>query len=84
MQKIIRIGTRESKLALWQANKVRTELAELGYEAVLVPIKSTGDIILDKPLYELGVTGIFTKNLDIAMLKMYLQLYRKVLCRRQF
>ena len=68
MQKIIRIGTRESKLALWQANKVRTELAELGYEAVLVPIKSTGDIVLDKPLYELGVTGIFTKNLDIAML----------------
>ena len=68
MQKIIRIGTRESKLALWQANKVRTELAELGYESVLVPIKSTGDIILDKPLYELGVTGIFTKNLDIAML----------------
>jgi len=68
MQKIIRIGTRESKLALWQANKVRAELAELGYESVLVPIKSTGDIVLDKPLYELGVTGIFTKNLDIAML----------------
>ena len=68
MQKIIRIGTRESKLALWQANKVRAELSELGYESVLVPIKSTGDIVLDKPLYELGVTGIFTKNLDIAML----------------
>jgi porphobilinogen deaminase len=68
MQKIIRIGTRESKLALWQANKVRAELAELGYESVLVPIKSAGDIVLDKPLYELGVTGIFTKNLDIAML----------------
>ena len=47
MQKIIRIGTRESKLALWQANKVRAELAELGYESVLVPIKSTGDIVLD-------------------------------------
>ena len=68
MQKIIRIGTRESKLALWQANKVRAELAELGYESILVPIKSAGDIVLDKPLYELGVTGIFTKNLDIAML----------------
>jgi hydroxymethylbilane synthase len=68
MQKIIRIGTRDSQLALWQANKVRKELAELGYESVLVPIKSTGDIILDKPLYELGITGIFTKNLDIAML----------------
>jgi hydroxymethylbilane synthase len=68
MQKIIRIGTRESQLALWQANKVRKELEELGYETKIVPIKSTGDIILDKPLYELGITGIFTKNLDIAML----------------
>lgn len=68
MQKIIRIGTRESKLALWQANKVRKELEVLGYQSVIVPIKSIGDIILDKPLYELGVTGVFTKNLDIAML----------------
>ncbi|MFK8058526.1 MAG: hydroxymethylbilane synthase [Polaribacter sp.] len=68
MQKIIRIGTRESQLALWQANKVRKELEELGYQTQIVPIKSTGDIILDKPLYELGITGIFTKNLDIAML----------------
>ena len=68
MQKTIRIGTRESQLALWQANKVRKELEELGYETQIVPIKSTGDIILDKPLYELGITGIFTKNLDVAML----------------
>lgn len=68
MQKIIRIGTRESELALWQANKVRKQLEELGYETEIVPIKSTGDIILDQPLYELGITGIFTKNLDIAML----------------
>lgn len=68
MQKTIRIGTRESQLALWQANKVRKELEELGYQTQIVPIKSTGDIILDKPLYELGITGIFTKNLDVAML----------------
>ena len=68
MQKIIRIGTRESQLALWQANKVRKELDALGYETEIVPIKSTGDIVLDKPLYELGITGIFTKNLDIALL----------------
>ncbi|MBU3010113.1 hydroxymethylbilane synthase [Polaribacter vadi] len=68
MQKTIRIGTRDSQLALWQANKVRKELIELGYESEIVPIKSTGDIVLDKPLYELGITGIFTKNLDIAML----------------
>ncbi|QTD37539.1 hydroxymethylbilane synthase [Polaribacter batillariae] len=68
MQKIIRIGTRDSQLALWQANKVRKELTELGYESEIVPIKSVGDIVLDKPLYELGITGVFTKNLDIAML----------------
>ena len=68
MQKIIRIGTRDSQLALWQAHKVKKELQELGYESELVPVKSLGDIILDKPLYELGVTGIFTKSLDVAML----------------
>ena len=68
MQKIIRIGTRDSQLALWQANKVRKELTELGYDSEIVPIKSVGDIVLDKPLYELGITGVFTKNLDIAML----------------
>ena len=65
----IRIGTRESELALWQANKVKTELETLGYEAVLVPVKSAGDIELEKPLYEMGITGIFTKSLDVALLK---------------
>ncbi len=64
----IRIGTRASELALWQANKVRKMLEKLGYQTEVVPIKSTGDIVLDKPLYELGITGIFTRNLDIAML----------------
>lgn len=69
MQKIIKIGTRDSQLAFWQANKVRKELEALGYETEIVPIKSTGDIVLDKPLYELGITGIFTKNLDLALLE---------------
>ena len=68
MQQTIRIGTRDSQLALWQANKVKKELEELGYQGVIVPIKSTGDLILDKPLHELGITGVFTKNLDIALL----------------
>ena len=68
MKKTIRIGTRDSQLALWQANKVRKELIELGFQSVLVPVKSLGDIVLDKPLYELGVAGVFTKNLDLAML----------------
>jgi len=68
MSKIIRIGTRDSQLALWQAKTVQSQLEQLGYKTLIVPVKSTGDIVLDKPLYELGITGIFTKTLDIAML----------------
>lgn len=68
MNKVIRIGTRESQLALWQANLVKDLLSTQGYTAELVPIKSEGDIDLVTPLYEIGVQGIFTKSLDIAML----------------
>ncbi|MCV6630337.1 MAG: hydroxymethylbilane synthase [Flavobacteriaceae bacterium] len=68
MNKTIRIGTRDSELALWQAKTVQGHLEALGYTTTLVPVKSTGDLILDKPLYELGITGIFTKTLDVAML----------------
>ena len=69
MSKIIRIGTRDSELALWQANTVKNKLEALGHQTTLVPVKSTGDLVLDKPLYELGITGIFTKTLDVAMLR---------------
>jgi len=68
MQKVIRIGTRDSQLALWQAKKVQRLLNELEYQSEIVPIKSTGDIVLNKPIYELGITGVFTRNLDIALL----------------
>jgi hydroxymethylbilane synthase len=68
MPKTIKIGTRDSELALWQANIVKQQLENLGYQTELVPVKSTGDLVLDKPLYELGITGIFTRTLDIAML----------------
>lgn len=68
MSKLIRIGTRDSELALWQAKTVQQQLEHLGHKTVLVPVKSTGDIVLDKPIYELGITGVFTKTLDIAML----------------
>ncbi|MGB0896956.1 MAG: hydroxymethylbilane synthase [Flavobacteriaceae bacterium] len=68
MNKVIRIGTRDSQLALWQAETVQQKLENLGYKTELVPVKSTGDVVLDKPLYELGITGIFTKTLDVAML----------------
>lgn len=66
--KTIRIGTRDSELALWQAHTVQKKLQDLGYTTEIIAVKSDGDIILDKPLYELGITGIFTKTLDVAMI----------------
>lgn len=67
-EKTIRIGTRDSELALWQANTVQKKLNDLGYKTQIIAVKSQGDLLLDKPLYELGITGIFTKTLDIAMI----------------
>jgi hydroxymethylbilane synthase len=68
MNKVIRIGTRESQLAVWQATQVQNLLTQLGFAAELVYIKSEGDIDLKTPLYEMGVQGIFTRSLDIALL----------------
>src|SRR5690349_19903950 len=68
MNKVIRIGTRESQLAVWQANQVKDLLTQHGFTAELVYIKSEGDIDLKTPLYEMGVQGIFTRSLDIALL----------------
>jgi hydroxymethylbilane synthase len=66
--KLIRIGTRESQLAVWQANQVKELLLSRGAECELILIKSEGDMDLKTPLYEMGVTGIFTRALDIALL----------------
>jgi hydroxymethylbilane synthase len=68
MDKLIRIGTRESQLAVWQATTVKELLNTNGYKAELVHIKSEGDTDLKTPLYEIGVQGIFTRALDIALL----------------
>src|SRR5688572_20309556 len=68
MKKIIRIGTRESQLAVWQATLVQQLLAKQGITSELVYIKSEGDIDLKTPLYEIGVQGIFTRSLDMALL----------------
>jgi hydroxymethylbilane synthase len=68
MGKLIRIGTRESQLAVWQASLVQQLLKELGIPSELVFIKSEGDIDLQTPLYEMGVQGVFTRALDIALL----------------
>jgi hydroxymethylbilane synthase len=68
MGQIIRIGTRESQLAVWQATTVKELLAQHGFPAELVYIKSEGDLDLKTPLYEMGVQGIFTRSLDLALL----------------
>jgi len=53
MTKTIRIGTRDSELALWQAHTVQKQLQDLGYATEIIAVKSDGDLILDNPLYEL-------------------------------
>lgn len=68
MKKNIRIGTRESQLAVWQATQVKDLLSQYGFPSELVYIKSEGDIDLKTPLYEMGVQGIFTRSLDAALL----------------
>lgn len=64
----IKIGTRESELAVWQATLIKTHLLKTGFDAELIYIKSEGDEDTVTPLYELGVQGIFTKTLDAALL----------------
>ena len=70
-QPILRIATRESALALWQANYVKDRLeaahAELTVE--LVPMTTKGDQILDTPLAKVGGKGLFVKELEVAMLE---------------
>lgn len=64
----LRIGSRGSKLALWQAEWVKAELAKRGHAAEIVIIKTTGDKILDVPLARIGGKGVFTKEIEEALL----------------
>jgi hydroxymethylbilane synthase len=68
--KIIRIGTRGSQLALYQAEKVKSEidLLNLGYTVEIVVIKTKGDKILDTALSKIGDKGLFTKEIENALL----------------
>lgn len=70
MSKTLRIGTRGSALALWQANHVAHQLESLheGLKTELVIYKTMGDHILDRPLAEIGGKGLFTKELEVALL----------------
>ncbi|WP_026750364.1 hydroxymethylbilane synthase [Sediminibacterium sp. C3] len=66
--KTIRIGTRTSPLAMWQANAVKDALLSKGYRALCIGIESSGDLDLKTPLYAMGIAGVFTKELDTALL----------------
>ncbi|HYR21234.1 MAG TPA: hydroxymethylbilane synthase, partial [Myxococcales bacterium] len=63
----LRIATRKSPLAIWQAERVRDLLAARGQPAELVRITTTGDRILDRPLAEVGGKGLFVKELEEAL-----------------
>ncbi len=67
----LRIGTRSSPLALWQAEHIKSELLKFGEVGAieLVKIKTTGDKILDVPLAKVGGKGLFTKEIEEAMLR---------------
>jgi len=69
--KQMRIGTRASQLALWQANWVKSELEKKypGMEVTLTKIKTIGDKILDVPLAQVGGKGLFVKEIEEAMLR---------------
>src|SRR5205823_5830592 len=66
----LRLGTRGSALALWQANWTKSQLEQRWPDLAveLVPIKTTGDKILDVPLAKVGGKGLFTKEIDEALL----------------
>ncbi len=69
MKHPIRIGTRDSELATWQAKLVEERLQQLGHNTEIVFIKSEGDLDLTTPLTEMGGKGVFTKALDDALLE---------------
>lgn len=70
-EQIIRIATRHSPLAMWQANFVKAELLKYHPHLIveLLPMKTKGDKILDTPLAKVGGKGLFVKELEVAMLE---------------
>lgn len=68
-RKSLKIGSRGSQLALWQANWTKAQLEEKGLQAEIVKIKTTGDKILDVPLAKVGGKGLFVKEIEEALIK---------------
>jgi hydroxymethylbilane synthase len=69
MSRTVRIGTRGSQLALWQANEVSKHLAERDYQTQIVPFKTTADKRQDVPLASIGGKGLWVKELEEALLR---------------
>src|SRR4030081_3638418 len=63
----LRIGSRGSQLALWQANHVAARLREQGHDVNIEVIKTTGDKITDVALAKVGTKGMFTKEIEEAL-----------------
>jgi len=74
MASSLTLGTRGSKLALWQAHHVQHALQAAGHAVAIQEISTKGDRILDTPLAEIGDKGLFTKELDVALLNGEIQL----------
>src|SRR6267378_1361880 len=64
---LLRIGSRGSQLALWQANHIRRLLETRGHEITIEIIHTTGDKITDVPLAKVGTKGMFTKEIEEAL-----------------
>jgi hydroxymethylbilane synthase len=65
----LRIGTRKSKLALWQANFIKEKLEKRGHKVELVLITTSGDKIQDVPLAKIGGKGLFVKEIEEALMR---------------
>jgi hydroxymethylbilane synthase len=68
MDKLIRIGTRGSKLALWQANYVADLIKPSGYQTEIIPIETRGDKILNVSIAKIGSKGVFTEEIEEKLL----------------
>ena len=68
MRKVFKIGTRGSKLALWQAEHVASLIKPSGYETVIVPIETRGDKILNVSISKIGSKGVFTEEIEAKLL----------------
>ena len=67
-QQLVKIGTRASKLALWQAHHVADLLQKAGLATEIVPIDTKGDQVLDVSISKIGSKGVFTQELEDQLL----------------